>query len=84
MNEFCDFIYTPSVKEDHVIVGGHSIWFRSFFKTFLPYSVKHQAKDKKIVNAGIITFELLKVETKSGSRYMVDPKTIQVVYGGFS
>jgi hypothetical protein len=83
MLEFCDFIYTPSVKENNIIVGGHSIWFRSFFRTFLPYSVRHDAKDKKMVNGGIVTFELMKASTKSGPKYMIDPKTIKVVYGGF-
>jgi hypothetical protein len=83
MLEFCDFVYSPSIKEEHVIVGGHSIWFRSFFKTFLPYSVHHDAKKKKIVNGGIVAFELMKADTKRGPKYMIDPKTIRVVYGGF-
>ena len=83
MLEFCDFVFSGSVKEDYVIVGGHSIWFRTFFKTFLPYSVYHVSKNKKIVNGGIITFELMKVDTRRGAKYMIDPKTIKPVYGGF-
>ena len=83
MLEFCEFVFSPSVKEDYVVVGGHSIWFRSFFRLFLPYSVHHVSKNKKIVNGGIVAFDLLKAETKRGSKYMIDPKTIQVVYGGF-
>ena len=31
MLDFCEYVYSPSVKETHVIVGGHSIWFRYFF-----------------------------------------------------
>jgi hypothetical protein len=84
MDEFCEFLYSPSVKEDHIIAGGHSIWFRSFFQTYLPYSVNHQSKTRKIKNGGVVTFELLKVNTNSGSRFMIDPKTIKVVYGGFT
>ena len=83
MKEFCDYIYTPSVKEDYVIVGGHSIWFRSFFRTFLPYRVNHPAKERKLSNAGVVTFEIMRASTQSGPRYMIDPKTIRVVYGGF-
>lgn len=83
MLEFCEFLYSPSVKEDYVIVGGHSIWFRYFFNLFLPYSVHHVSKNKKIVNGGVVTFELMKAETRRGPKYMIDPKTIQVVYGGF-
>jgi hypothetical protein len=83
MLDFCEFVYSPSVKEDFVIVGGHSIWFRNFFQMFLPYSVHHVSKNKKIVNGGIVTFDLMKAETRRGPSYMVDPKTIRVVYGGF-
>jgi hypothetical protein len=83
MLDFCEFVFSPSVKESHVIVGGHSIWFRSFFNMFLPYSVHHVSKNKKIVNGGVVTFELMKAETRRGPKYMIDPKTIRVVYGGF-
>lgn len=83
MLEFCDFVFSGSVKEDFVIVGGHSIWFRSFFTHFLPYSVTHVAKNKKIVNCGIVTFELMKAETRRGPKYMIDPTTIKTIYGGF-
>jgi hypothetical protein len=83
MQDFCEFVYSPSVKEEYVIVGGHSIWFRDFFQMFLPYSVFHVSKTKKIVNGGIVTFEIMKAETRRGPSYMIDPKTIRVVYGGF-
>jgi hypothetical protein len=84
MFEFCDFVFGGSISEDYIIVGGHSFFFRSFFQTMLPYSVVHVAKTKKIVNGGIVVFELLKADTKQrGPKYMIDPKTIQVVYGGF-
>jgi hypothetical protein len=85
MNEFCEFVYfSPEMKDaTHVVVGGHSLWFRYFFNMFLPYSVHHVSKNKKIVNGGIVTFELMKAETRRGPRYMIDPKTIRIVYGGF-
>lgn len=83
MMEFCDFVFSGSVKEEYIIVGGHSIWFRYFFQNYLPYSVHHDAKKKKIVNCGIVAFDLLKADTKRGSKYMIDPKSIKIVYGGF-
>lgn len=83
MLAFCDFVFSPSVKEQYVIAGGHSIWFRSFFQTFLPYSSSHMAKKKKMVNGGVVAFELIKANTKAGPRYMIDPDTIHTVYGGF-
>ena len=82
MNEFCDFAFS-GVNEEHVIVGGHSIWFRTFFKTFLPYQVDHVCKNRKIVNGGVVAFTLMKLQTPKGNKYMVDPNSIQVLYGGF-
>lgn len=83
MNSFCDFIFSPSVKEQYVIAGGHSLWFRSFFQTFLPSASTHTAKKKKIENGGIVVFDLMKTNTRHGPRYMVDPNSIDVVHGGF-
>lgn len=82
MNEFCDFAF-KNVKEDVIIVGGHSIYFRSFFRTYLPYSSDHVSKKKKVQNAGCVAFTLLKAPTASGDVYMIDPKSIEVIYRGF-
>mmetsp|Transcript_4071 Transcript_4071/g.4863 ORF Transcript_4071/g.4863 Transcript_4071/m.4863 type:complete len:358 (-) Transcript_4071:189-1262(-) len=82
MTEFCDYCFS-SVKEDHIIAGGHSIYFRSFFRTFLPYTEDHIAKKNKIVNAGVVAFDLIKASTPNGEKYMVDPKSVSVVFGGF-
>ena len=83
MTEFCNYAFT--VNEDTVIVGGHSIWFRSFFKTFLPYSVDHQSKTRKIVNCGAVGFTLFKKTNGSNTPvFVIDPSSVTVVYGGFS
>jgi hypothetical protein len=84
MREFCQFVFSPSVKEKYVIVGGHSIWFRSFFRTFLPYGSDHVGKTKKIVNCGVVALSLIKVKRSSGEfSYMIDPNSVDVIYGGF-
>lgn len=83
MLAFCDFVFSPSVKEEYVIAGGHSIWFRSFFQMFLPYSSTHVSKHRKVVNGGVVALELIKVNTDTGPQYMIDPDSIHVVYGGF-
>jgi hypothetical protein len=83
MNLFCDFLFSPSVMEEYAIIGGHSLWFRSFFQTFLPHDVQHLSKKNKIVHGGVVAFELIKASTKQGPKYMIDPKSIAVVYGGF-
>eukprot|EP00538_Stauroneis_constricta_P011492 CAMPEP_0119557350 /NCGR_PEP_ID=MMETSP1352-20130426/9043_1 /TAXON_ID=265584 /ORGANISM="Stauroneis constricta, Strain CCMP1120" /LENGTH=367 /DNA_ID=CAMNT_0007604445 /DNA_START=140 /DNA_END=1246 /DNA_ORIENTATION=- len=84
MLEFCDFLFTPSVKEKHVIVGGHSIWFRSFFQAFLPQDFDHDSKKKKVINGGIVKFDLLKASADAGTAFMIDQNSIEVVYGGFN
>jgi len=84
MNEFCHVVFSSVVPEDYLIVGGHSIWFRSFFKTFLPYDSTHMAKKKKVVNAGCVAFTLMKTVTEDGmEKFMIDESTIRVIYGGF-
>jgi len=84
MRNFCDFVFSSSVKERYIVVGGHSIWFRSFFRTFLPHNMEHPGKSKKVVNCGVVAFTLIKVVRKSGQpTYMIDPKSVDVVYGGF-
>ena len=86
MMEFCQFIFSTgsTIHEDYIIVGGHSLWFRSFFRLLLPYHVSHVAKDKKIVNGGIVVFDLLmKIDPYGTPRYMIDPESIQTIYGGF-
>ena len=83
MNDFCKFVFSGPIREEHIIVGGHSLWFKSFFENFLPFSVSHVCKKKKIVNGGVVAFELMKAKTQYGDKYMIDPKTVRVVYGGF-
>jgi len=83
MTDFCEYVFSPDVKEEYVIAGGHSIWFRSFFKTFLPAAFDHVSKKRKMVNGACVAFTLLKASTATGNAFMIDPKSIVVVYGGF-
>ena len=84
MHEFCNFAFTR-VDEDVIIVGGHSIWFRSFFKTYLPYSVDHPSKSRKIVNCGAVAFTLLKKTTDNNvPAFVIEPASVTTVYGGFT
>jgi hypothetical protein len=83
MDAFCEFVF--SQKEEHIIAVGHSIYFRSFFKTFLPYQDGHVAKKNKIINCGVVALDLLQFKDVLGkTHHMIDPKSIRVVYGGFA
>lgn len=81
MQEFCGWLFNSETARDRstVIVGGHSLWCREFFKTYLPHSSSHAAKTKKIVNCGVVAFDIIAIN----GRYVVDPDTLEVVYGGF-
>ncbi|GMH54407.1 hypothetical protein TrRE_jg3086 [Triparma retinervis] len=81
MSSFCTFAF--SRPEDCLICGGHSLWFRSFFQAYLPEGSTHTGKKKKIVNGGTVMFDLYKVQNGGGWEYVVDEKSIKVVYGGF-
>lgn len=82
MNEFCSLVFS-NVEENYIIVGGHSIYYRSFFREFLPKASDHIGKKKKIVNCGAVAFDLLKSREDGAERFMIDEKSIRVVYGGF-
>lgn len=72
-------------KEAAIIVGGHSLWFRSFFQTFLPFNCDHDAKKKKITNSGAVAFTFYRSEDESGTpQYRIDPVSIETIYGGYT
>lgn len=70
--------------EGTVIAGGHSLWFKQYYKCFLPPGSDHDAKTYKMVNAGAIAFTLTKGTTASGQAvYRIDPASMTTVYGGY-
>merc|ERR1719414_2447839 len=66
-------------KVDCIIVAGHSIWFREFFKSYLPKNCKHVAKNSKIVNCGCVAFDFY----KDGTVFHIHPNSIKEIRGGF-
>lgn len=88
LQEFCKLAF-EDIQKDNIIVGGHSLWFRSFFRTFLPYSSDHVSKKKKLINGGIVGFTLQRIKVKGSNddglsyKYMIDPTSIVVLHGGF-
>ena len=76
--------HVVNLAESYIIVGGHSLWFKSFFQTYLPLSSNHVSKSKKIANTGIVSFVLTEIRSSEGSvQYKIDPDSITTVYGGF-
>ena len=67
MNEFAAIVF-DQIEKDTIIVGGHSLWFRSFFRTFLPRDFEHVSKKKKLINGGVAAFTLCKVTSDTGDK----------------
>eukprot|EP01071_Lankesteria_metandrocarpae_P005609 Lankesteria_metandrocarpae@DN4062_c0_g1_i3.p2 len=79
-----DFKDDQSREVESVVILGHSAWFRNFFKRFMPIDCKHVAKEKKIANCGVVTFELMKLKAHDGRvDFRVNPETVCAVYGAF-
>jgi len=77
------FAHWAADRPEHtLVVGGHSLWFRSFFARYL--AGEHQAAKRKIVNCGVVAFTLSVAQgTSRGALYRIEPSSVTVVYGGF-
>ena len=82
MEAFCRAVF-EDIDKDCIVACGHSLWYRSFFRTYLPRELDHVAKKKKLINGGCVGFVLKRVTTDSGEHYMIDPSSVTVLHGGF-
>lgn len=85
MQAFCQIAF-EQIENNSIIAGGHSLWFRSFFQTYLPHKFDHICKKKKLINGGIVGFTLERIPIDAGGKewaYRIDPTSLVVLYGGF-
>jgi len=68
---------------DCIVVAGHSLWFREFFKSFMPKSATHVAKTTKMANCAVVAFDLYRNIQHSTEVIRIPPESIKEVYGGF-
>lgn len=84
---FCQLAFDDELMKDVpcMVATGHSYWFRAFFQTYLPRDFEHVCKKKKLINGGVAGFTLKrrKVGHDGEYKYLVDPSSIVVLYGGF-
>jgi hypothetical protein len=66
-----------------LICYGHSLWFKSFFKEFLPADSAHISKTKKMENCAAIKLTVKRVSVGRQFTYIIDEKSIKKVYKGF-
>merc|ERR1711966_320867 len=84
-SQFCSWCFEDRKKQPLVIVSaGHSIWFKSFFQVYLDAESKHAARSKKIVNCGVVAFNLERcVGVQGEMKYRIDEESIATLHGGF-
>lgn len=83
MQAFNQWLFNKAGFET-VIVAGHSLWFRSYFETYLPHSFHHAGKKKKMQNGAIVTMTVDCFTMEDGEEvYMIQPDSIQEVHRGF-
>ena len=83
LQAFCKVAF-EEIDSQNIVAAGHSLWFRSFFRTYLPRDLDHIAKKKKIVNGGCVGFALWRIKTgEKEYQYMVDPKSVTILHRGF-
>jgi len=81
-SKFCDWTFNSEAARNcaRVAACGHSLWLREFMKAYLPRLAVSPAKTHKLVNCGVLSFDLVDC---GGGDYAVDPHSILSVYGGF-
>mmetsp|Transcript_15837 Transcript_15837/g.32102 ORF Transcript_15837/g.32102 Transcript_15837/m.32102 type:complete len:396 (-) Transcript_15837:131-1318(-) len=77
--QFVNWIFDQKDGVDCVVVCGHSLWFREFFKSYMPKASVHAAKTSKMVNCGCVAFDLY----KDSQVLRINPDSIKTIYGGF-
>ena len=82
MMEFCR--WSMSRDESTIIVSaGHSLWFKNFFKVFLPKSSTHHAKTKKMLNCAAVSFTLVEGKINGKTHFRIDESSILEIWQGF-
>lgn len=69
-----------------IVNAGHSLWFKNYFKVYMPKSTEHHAKNLKMVNCGVVAFNLEKGVMDYDvhqTGYRVDADSLASLYGGF-
>ena len=82
LRAFADWCFAGD-RGEYVVVGGHSLYFRTFFRVFLPRSVEGDMKAKKIANGGVVALTLRRREKEGKAEYRIDPASVKPVYLGW-
>lgn len=78
--EFTTWLFKQ--QRDAIIVCGHSLWFREFFRSYLPKGCTHEAKTSKMANCGVVAFDIYKTDLEP-QVLRIRPESITPIYLGF-
>lgn len=81
MVEFADWCVNR--PEDFVIAMGHSLYYRYFFRTFLPKSSNHIGKKRKMANCSVVALTLHQGEVDGKPWFIIDEDSIEPLHIGF-
>ncbi len=82
LQAFAEWSFTR--PEQTIIVGGHSLWFRNFFRYFLGRADNHVSKLQKMQNGACVGFTLNSGRAPNGqSVYWIEPGSITPIVAGF-
>eukprot|EP00943_MAST-04B_sp_MAST-4B-sp1_P009346 g9346.t1 len=82
MMQFCEWCMTRD-ESTIIVSAGHSLWFKNFFKVFLPKKSEHHAKTKKIHNCGAVSFKLVEGRINGKTHFKIDEESILEIWRGF-
>ena len=75
MRSFVTWLFQQ--PQDVVILSGHSLWNRFFFKAYLPKTLDHPGKTQKIANGGVIAVKFHQLKVKPNyTRYALEAKSV--------
>jgi len=84
LHEFNQWVF-DTIQEEYVIVSGHSLWFRHYFREFLPVSSNCPGKTKKIHNNGLVALRVRYRKLRSGELECdIIPDSVNPLYKGFA
>lgn len=82
MRNFVTWLFQQ--PQDVIILSGHSLWNRCFFRQYLPRSLQHPGKTQKIANGGVVAVKFNKLKIQPGlTRYAIDAKSIMPIVKNF-
>lgn len=80
MQDFGDWAFDQR-KEDTIIIGGHSLWFRYFFDTYLPHDSTFFLRKDKIPNSAVYSLQIQCATGGDGRKtYLIDESSVMEIY----